>query len=698
MKVSNRQRRILEVLLNRPSEVTAGQLAQEVQISARTVHRELQELEPLLPIYGVSLVKKSGIGISLEGPEYLLSRFQEELRRSETETYSPEERKVLMLCTLLEEAEPVKLFTLAREVHAAIPTVSRDFDELEPQLIRCNLKLVRKRGYGVEIAGTESAKRQFIVWLAEEYLDHSDWFGTPEIPSEQPPVSRRLLDLVGKDTFLQIEQSLWQQAEEWLNALIESDYTRLLIRLSVAVTRIRRKYGVHTKPDNGQPVAGKSAASRSFGISIDLKRFANALGLELSDGEAAYLRHLFEEAREKAGDVSSVILEKYGLELAERTIEFMGSVEKRMGVKFDKDHSLLDGLIRHLGPALERIRRRESIRNPLLSQIKKDYEVLFSAVNQGASETWRDLAIPGEEIGYLTMHFGAAMERWKLMPGGLKALLVCTSGIGSSKLLAVRISKEIPQIDLVGHYSWYEASRVPEDQYDLIISTVDLPVESDRYIKISPLLTREETEKLRSRIQGVASTTRKSLLGERAEERGAWERLKLMARYSSVMVRLLEPFHVYDMDNHSYNGELERLLTGIIGKLSPQFALEHEELIVMALMDREIQGSLLIPDTELALFHTRSVWVSEPILALIRLKSPQPMGDDPAAQACQILLMLAPKSLSKEALEVLSEISAMLLLPELIRLLEDDEEMIRAFLSRHLEVYIKNKLEWRDSI
>ncbi|WP_123041580.1 BglG family transcription antiterminator [Cohnella candidum] len=691
MKVSNRQRRILEVLLDRPSEVTAGQLAEEIGISARTVHRELQELEPVLISHGLSLVKKSGIGITLEGDEGALASFREELRLSETETYSPDERKVLMQCLLLEEEEPVKLFVLAREVQAAIPTVSRDLDDLEPQLARSGLSLVRKRGYGVEIAGVETAKREYIVWMADEHLDHSDWFGTID-PSDQWPVTRRLLELAGKEDFLRIEQSLWQQAEEWLNGLKESDYTKLLIRLSVAVARIRS--GRLVKADElvrrGEPPHGH--------LGFDLNRFASSLDLALNENEANFLLSLFEEARNKAADVSTVILEKYGLDFAERTLDFIRGVEGRLDIALSKDRSLLDGLIRHLGPALERIRRGESIRNPLLPQIKKDYPELFLTVRHSVGDVWKEIAIPEEEVGYLTMHFGAALERWKLTPNHLKALLVCTSGIGSSKLLAVRISKEIPQIDLIGHYSWYEASRMPEDQYDLIISTVDLPVEQDRYIKLSPLLSPDEADRLRLHVRKLVTRSRPRVMAAKRDETvGSWERLKLMSGYSKEIVGLLENFRVFELDNRSDDGDLKRLLKNLLNRLPPR-VLEREDEIVQALLDREEQGSLLIPDTELALYHTRSEGVSMPVLSLFRLETPQRLGDGSGAEARQILLMLAPKTLSKPGLEVLSEISAMLLLPELVRLLEQErEEAIRAYLSRNLEVYIKNKLEWRDA-
>jgi mannitol operon transcriptional antiterminator len=691
MRLSNRQRRILEVLLNRQGEVTAGQLAQDVQISSRTVHRELQELEPILELHGISLVKKSGLGIILEGNEHSLNRFQDELRRSETETYSPDERKLLMLCLLLDEEEPIKLFTLAREAQAAIPTVSHDLEELEPQLMNGGLKLIRKRGYGVEIMGNEIDKRRFIVRLAEDYLEHSDFFGAPSGPTDLWPTTRRLLDMVGKDLFMAIEKSLWQQGEEWLKGLKEADYTRLLIRLSVAIIRMKRGHRI-------QPSGNENSTKRNDRNDSKLKRFTDWLELsELPKEEIDYLEMLFDEAKEMALGNSSVILEKYGLELAEQTIGFIRSLEMFTAIPLSKDRSLLDGLIRHLGPAMERIRKGEAIRNPLLSQIRKDYDSLFNAVRRSADKAWKSLVIPDEEIGYLVMHFGAAIERWKLTPGNVRVLLVCMSGIGSSKLLAVRITKEIPQIHLLGHYSWYEASRMPQDRYDLIVSTVDLPVEPERYIKLSPLLTREETERLRSHVRELAFSVNSSVSIEPIKELGAWERLKRMNMYASELVVLLERFQVYRPTAEVAGNDSQSLLASLLEIVSPRSVLQNVDMIAEQLMDREAQGSLFIPDTKLALLHTRSEWVTEPVICLFNLKAPLLLGEEASSEARQIFLMLAPTTLNKQALEVLSEISAMLLLPKMIELLEEgDTEIIRAFISRNMEAFIKTKLEWSE--
>jgi mannitol operon transcriptional antiterminator len=688
--VSNRQRRILEVLLNRQGEVTAGEMAEEVQISTRTVHRELLELEPILSNNELSLVKKSGVGILIDGDAESLMRFKQRLNHSETATYSPDERKVMMMCRLLEENEPIKLYTLARELNAAIPTISSDLDDIEAGLSKRGLSLVRKRGYGVEIAGPEAAKRDMIGLLAQEYLDDSDLLRASSGRSPPWPVTRQLLNMVGKENFIAIEKSLWLMEEEWPKRLSETAYTNLLIKLAVAITRMQRQHWI--KPSERSASGGKTR-----GNNPKLGRLLECFGLEWPEAEKEYLQRLLDGVEENASEASAMLLDKHGLVLAETAVELIRAVERRMDVPFANDRSLLDGLIRHMGPALQRLREGEVIRNPLLPQIKKDYEALFNGVREAIDETSRSLIIPDEEIGYLVMHFGASIERWKLFPRMVRAILVCTSGIGSSKLLAVRINKEIPQIQLVGHYSWYEAARIPQDRYDLIISTVDLRVEQNRYIKISPLLTREETERLRSYIRENILNKPPTLTHDLPETQGPWERLNLMNSYTSEIVQILIGFEVYHLNETSGESDLRNLLTSILAMLLPQGRLQHEEIIIDQLIMRESQGSQMIPETQLALLHTRSEWVEEPVLSLFRLKRPHLLNSDGTTEVRQILLMLAPKELGKQSLEVLSEISAMLLLPEMIRLLEaGDKETIKAFVSRELEAYIKTKLEWRE--
>ncbi|HZG77125.1 MAG TPA: helix-turn-helix domain-containing protein, partial [Paenibacillus sp.] len=72
MKVSQRQKKIIEALLRASGDLSAGELAKAADVSARTVHRELADVEALLAEVGVGLQKKAGAGMRLDAaPERL---------------------------------------------------------------------------------------------------------------------------------------------------------------------------------------------------------------------------------------------------------------------------------------------------------------------------------------------------------------------------------------------------------------------------------------------------------------------------------------------------------------------------------------------------------------------------------------------------------------------------------------------------
>ncbi|HZG57975.1 MAG TPA: sugar transporter, partial [Paenibacillus sp.] len=86
--------------------------------------------------------------------------------------------------------------------------------------------------------------------------------------------------------------------------------------------------------------------------------------------------------------------------------------------------------------------------------------------------------------------------------------------------------------------------------------------------------------------------------------------------------------------------------------------------------------------------------VAEPSVALFRLDEPAPTLDGDRSFE-RFVLMLAPKRLPKRELELLSEISAMLLQQHFIETLEsDDASRIVQYMSNQLEAYIKNHIEW----
>lgn len=98
-------------------------------------------------------------------------------------------------------------------------TVTTDLDDLESRIRQAGLKLVRRRGYGVKITGSEAVHRRAIAALALEVLDESDLFGRqPEQGGSI--VNQKLLGMIGHSDLLTIENALWQPDIEWLEKFL----------------------------------------------------------------------------------------------------------------------------------------------------------------------------------------------------------------------------------------------------------------------------------------------------------------------------------------------------------------------------------------------------------------------------------------------------------------------------------------------
>ena len=67
MYISAREKMIVEILLDKREELTVKELAENIEVSPRTIHRDLKSIELLLKSYSLGLVRKTGVGIQITG-------------------------------------------------------------------------------------------------------------------------------------------------------------------------------------------------------------------------------------------------------------------------------------------------------------------------------------------------------------------------------------------------------------------------------------------------------------------------------------------------------------------------------------------------------------------------------------------------------------------------------------------------------
>ena len=700
MYISARERQILEILLNEKDELTVKELADKIGVSGRTIHRDLKNIEDIVEEYQLSLQKKSGVGVQIIGDKKNIQELELFLFNLYHTEYTPDERQTVILCELLESSEPVKLLGLANDLSVTIATVSNDLTKLEEYIRKFGLSLIRKRGYGVEISGTEDAKRRAIRNVISEYVDESEILNlaresiqkrsTHQIHS----ISEKLLGLVEKKKLFMIENVIASISGDLPYTLADSAYIGLVVHLALAVERIQKGEGI--KIDHAYLENQQSTKEFKFAKKI-VDQLEQVFQIEIPMAEVGYITMHLKGA--KLRHDHEYLSEASSLHVAIKTRNLIKYVGNYLSIDLSENRSLFEGLVMHLKPALYRLKQNMGISNPLLAKVKKDYGDLFSIVKKAVEQVFHEFAVPDEEIGYLVMHFGAAVLGYKEM-SDLKTLVICSSGIGTSKMLATRLQKEFPELKDIQNVSVMEFKKMNALDYQLIISTIPIPDFHSDYILTSPFLNREEIEKIRSfmnekkKMNGLGKSDQSEKHPGEKQSAKLIEEMAAIRDYADTIRTILQGFAVKTIVE---NEAVEQILKRACQELYQQQIIADVDEVVKALVERESLGGLGIPETSMGLFHTRVESILKPSFTIYVLEHPVWVNgmDQSQIEMKHLLLLLSPVKAAESTLEVLSFISSILIESEesLAVFQSDEQDKVASFLTARLDQFFNEKVQ-----
>ncbi|SDC23963.1 transcriptional antiterminator, BglG family [Pelagirhabdus alkalitolerans] len=697
MYISGRERKIIEELLNNRSGMTIEELASILDVSSRTIHRDLKIVKDIVAEHRLTLNKKAGVGVKLEGSLDNKKALALSLDQVEYTDYTPEERHAIILTTLLETSEPIKLFTLANELNVTVATVSHDLDKIEESLKEYKLVLIRKRGYGVEVEGKESNKRAALSHLISKYVDELDFMlfikKNLDTSTKSPldSISDRLLGLVDQSKLKTIEKSIDYIKQDLPYELADRSYIGLVVHLALAIERIQKGERIHFDLDYLKELTGTKEYMIAEKIITELQ---NEFQLSIPVDEIGYITmHLLGA---KLRSDQDYLLEDSSINIIHYTKALIIEVEKRIGIPLTNQKNLFHDLVSHLKPTIYRIQTDMHINNPLTEEIKRDYKELFQTIRDACAIVFDNITFPEEEIAYLVLHFASASIPKKSQPK-LSALVICSSGIGTSKMLGSRINQEITEIDQIDHCSLFELDSIESNNYDLIVSTIPLKEQIQDYELVSPILTENEIMKLKSIIKSKTFIAQSGPSdkddGETLTELDIQKRLERMQNYSRVTLELLLSFEIYKVEENCSKEEIIKLACDRLA--DSQYIIDVPE-VYQALLKREKLGGLGIPGTKLTLFHARQEQIKKPTFVIYHLSNPISVKgmDDNHMITDTLLLMLSPLEAESECLEVLSFISGLIISEqETIALFESsNKDNIKQYLSKKLNEFINEKL------
>lgn len=683
MYISAREREIIDLILVNPNGINVHEIAEQINVSSRTVQRELKGIEKIVEAHFLQFKKVSGIGMTIDGTPEQKNELQIAILKSGQE-FTQKERQELILCSLLKEPESIKLSSLANDLHVTVATVSNDLNRLEEWLKEFDLDLIRKKGYGIALQGSERRKRKALGHLISQQLNEYEFLSVVEDEIESSNrLSNELLEIIKLEKLTMIGKMIRDIEQRLPYSLADTAFMTFTIHLSLAIERMIQGEVI----EMDQEVLEELKMSKEFLIAGQIAHeLEEVFKIKIPEAEKGYITmHLLgARLRQEKNDW----LVESDTEIVAGSKKLIDYVSKQLDINFEEDSALFEGLITHIEPAIYRIQKKLESNNPLASQIQVDYPVLFQIIQEGLTKAFPMISFPTEEIAYLVLHFGSSQVVYKNSKE-VSALVLCSSGIGSSKMLASRIKKEIKEITFIEVSSLGNLKNIQLEQYDIILSTVNMPGFSRKYFTVNPLLTKEEVEQIQEELKRNSLTTEASLLKKVQKKQlqnpsvpetpeTMKQKMELVNQYTETVLHILNTFETITLP---YIPTSSILLLEVCKQINVRGLIGDYFEVSNELMEREKKGGLGIPGTNIALYHCRSKYVMKPVFLSFQLHESMVVKamDHSTIKMNSLLLLLAPVNLQVGQLEVVSTISSAII---------EDEKSIKIFSSNNYsEIY-----------
>lgn len=543
---------------------------------------------------------------------------------------------------LLSNNEGTSLNKLADEFMVSKTSIVSDLDIIEKQVQKFNLSLIKDRK-GTRIEGNEIDIRHALSQLASDFVQLE--FEEDQI---EPKVSRldlstyyRLKNLFNIDAIEKIEKII-SEAEQRLGYVINDlSYVNLITHLLILIKRVDNDT-LYTKETAKQiyqaEVIDKTMAIANY-IAVAI---AQEFDIELPEGEVQYI-HQYLVCSGIQSDFMHLNIENHLLDIKEEHIELVNQLIEFVSVAIhcplQEDKELKISLMTHIVPLLQRIKYHVKLDNPLINEIKVQYSAMFSiitlAVEMIDNQTLHNLS--QDEIGFLTIHFQAAVERSMQQKN---VIIVCPEGIGFSRLIAHRIERFISSIVIKDIVSLNQLQQIDLKEIDFVISTVPIKECAKPVVLVSSFLSEMDIRGINNFLVDHVSEQKQYYqhLGKIIDETVVHVQLDFDNK-DDVLSYLCDELHKHHYVSENYKESVFRREKIMATDLGNNIAIPHgseKEIIKSKIVIATLKKPILWNQHQVQIIFMIAMNMKEPQVTKNTLKDLYAVMDN--KQAMQVLL------------------------------------------------------------
>ncbi|MGA9288080.1 MAG: transcription antiterminator, partial [Anaerobacillus sp.] len=492
MSLDERSTFILTKLVNATELVTVDHIIDQLGISKRTVHYDLQKINDWLEENKLPIIQtKQGMGYYLsEQAKQTVPKLMKELKEWQYH-YSQTERVTLIGVELLtNDDKPIFMQNFIKRTQVSRGTVSKDLKLVKKLLQEESLTLEFERSTGYVVEGKEEHKRRILSRfltevLTNEQLTEMTHFLYPLLKNGDEHTYSHLIPM--KQVIMNVEPILKVE-------LTDDTIHVLAIQLVVLLQRLKGEHRIQLDPDEKHAVFSTKEFEAAMSIAKELEV---QYRLSLSMDEIGFITMHLLGSRVNYSEVSAVgNLESS--KLRKIVSEIVTEFQVYACILFEQRDELEEALFLHLKPTYYRLKYHVPITNELTASVQQEYPDVFSITKRAVwpIELMMSQKLPDDELAYLAMHFGAWMQKEELPEVTFgKALIVCEKGIGTSNILRGQLEKLLTNVEIIGTVS---RRHFIQNHYDVdyVFSTSPLQHETLPVLTVDPILTQQGKEKI----------------------------------------------------------------------------------------------------------------------------------------------------------------------------------------------------------
>lgn len=675
-KLTNQERRLLQVLTEESHYLSAESLAASLKVSRRSVYNYLNNvsrklisvgIEPPRNINGSGYYLTSGSKLCVKdllnvkdgGSDRLVHRVQFTDRRN------------ILLLSLFAGEHDITISQLMNITGVTRNTVISDLARIRKELNENQIDLVgTKEGHSLK--GKELTIRNYFQVNFTDLMDGYDWIHKYQADN----LLFEGKDTVGLNTMLNdwihlVERQSERAFSDDAVRMIESYYAFVLKRILSGCFIPQDSFPSNL--DDRRELRSK----KEFGLASNLLA---QVGVEVAshDAESLYLESLLMSGQ--LHSVGSDERDNVKTKVYKAAVEVVESFQQITGFSFYDRSQLTSELYVHLLSTYYRVKYHRQYRDGMVKAIEENYPDIYTYTELSIRpfEKLNNHPLNENELSLIAIYFGSQMYQDESRIGS--ALLVCSTGLGTSRMLKAQLESAFKGVKFVGPITKRNYNSMVQISESIVLSTIPLDKKNKEVLVLNPIMNDQEINELTKQlaVQGIVMPTLPSnkisaLLDVISDNAEITNQTNLITGIKEVLSFSVKPYSKYERG-------YQPLLSELINENTIQFAnashLDWQQAITLATkpllrsgsveqsyIDAMIQnvysnGPYINIGDRIAFAHARpEEGVNELGMAMLCLDNPIELLDD--KHQIQLVFVLAASD-DRSHLKALAELASML--------------------------------------